>query len=120
PDVAQRRSSAPLGAGFQLRRDDRFAADTLDGAAGQPFVRVLLDGLKVSRNELEFYCGAAGIENQNIHGSPQRGYLFCALPGSLPVPEPKGPIVAVSGYRGHVIGSGLESPERPPLVCAAE
>ena len=28
--------------------------------------------------------------------------------------------MAVSGHRGHVIGSGLESPDRPPAICAEE
>ena len=63
-----------LGAVALLHGDDRFGADSLDLAAQQADVLILADPLEVRGDDLKFQAGAAGIENENVHGAFS-GYL---------------------------------------------
>ena len=57
-----------FGAVALLHGDDRFGADSLDFAAQQANVLILADPLKIGGDDLKLQAGAAGVENENVHG----------------------------------------------------
>ena len=47
--------------------DDGLAANSIDFAAADPIVLVLIDPLKIGGNDLKLQGGTSGIQNQDIH-----------------------------------------------------